>query len=169
MRTFLEIFLCSSDGEAVWYHRCFWDVSGCGEDPDKQIATRLATTIPKLVDYRQVYGEEGCCTHSTSWRFVDGGIVLTYIMLLPLELLVLLPLISLRPQGVAPARAAGALSPRPLAIAEEQVLAHGLGHLRYLALERGEPYVAATAHRHGVMPVLSRFTSTLAGRLDQYL
>jgi len=88
VRTSLEIFLCSSDGEAVWYHRCCWDVSD---------------------------------------------------------------------------------STRPLTIAVEQVLAHGLGHLRYLVRERGEPYVAATADRHGFMPVLAKFPPTLAGRLDQHL
>lgn len=169
MRTSLEIFLCSSDGEAVWYHRCCWDVSDSSHDPDQLVASRMATILPNLADYRREHGEDGCCIHSTSWRFVEGGIVLTYLLLLPLELLVLLPLATLPPQGVAPALAAGALAPRPFAIAQEQVLAHGLGHLRYLARERGEPYVAATADRHGFMPVLAKFPPTLAGRLDQHL
>lgn len=167
MRTSLEVFLCSSDGEAVWYHRCLWDVSGCGDDPDALVAARLAMVFPQFAEDCHKDDAGGCCTHSTSWRFVDGGIVLTYIMLLPLERLAFLPLATFRPQAVAPAVAAGPLAPRPLAIAQEQVLAHGLGHLRYLTRERGEPYVTAAVQRHGFMPMLAKFHPTLAGRLEQ--
>lgn len=166
MRTSLELYLCAMDDETVLYHRCLWDISGCAEDPDRVVQTRLAELWPEFSLYCRQHGEQGLCAHSTSWRYHEAGIVLTYLLLLPLEALAGLPLACLRPQEVAPVTAAAPLCPRPRAVAEEQVLAHGLGHLRYLVEERGEPFVSAAVHNRGALPVLGMFPPTVAGRLS---
>jgi hypothetical protein len=171
MRTTLELFLCATPGSGVvWYHRLAWDITGSKEDPDRLVAGRLADLL--LADGVTAPGgddlnSKSCCAHSTSWRFDQGALVLTYMLLAPATLLASLPAHCLLPGEVEPARAAAPLAPRPEVIRVEQVVVHGLGHLRYLAEERGEPFVSAAARDNELLPVLALFPPVIAGRLYQ--
>lgn len=160
MRTVLELFLCGLAGEdTVLFLRTARDITGRRDDPDR--------LLPQLLsDLKIGSGTGETCAHSTSWRFDDGAIVLTYLALTPISTLAGTPAKLLCPAAIAPTGASGPLRPRPESIAETQVLVHGLGHLRYLAEQRAEPCISAALRHTGTFPVLGNFPPTLAGRLQ---
>lgn len=160
MRTLLELFLCGFvQQEGVLYHKTTKDITGSAQDPDAHLAEMLQV-------FRFSGGKDDCCAHSTSWRYDDGGIVLTYLTLVPMASLVRLPTTLVRPFAVKPTVAAGPLQPRPVNLLESQVVIHGLGHLHYLSHTRREPFMAKTAKNLRGLSLLASFAPTVAGRLQ---
>ncbi len=159
MQTTLELYLCSNIGEdTVVYHRSCRDISQGLADPD--------SLLPPMFDSLGITAEEdGTCAHSTSWRYDKGRILLTYLAWLPLSSIARLPTQTLNLDEPSTCGAAGPLRPRPENIAEEQVVVHGLRHLRYLVDERREPYLSATMQATGATAMLSMLEPALAGRL----
>ncbi len=161
MRTVLELFLCGLAGEdTVLFLRTARDITGRRDDPDRRLLSHLFS------DLKIGSGTGETCAHSTSWRFDDGAIVLTYLALTPISSLAGTPAKLLCPAEIIPTGASAPLRPRPESIAEKQVLVHGLGHLRYLAEQRAEPFISAALQHAGTFSVLGNFAPTLAGRLQ---
>jgi hypothetical protein len=159
MQTTLELYLCSNLGEdTVLYHRSCRDISHGLADPDSLLP-------PMFLALGITAEEDGTCAHSTSWRYDKGRILLTYLAWLPLSSIVRLPTQVLNLNETSPCGAAGPLRPRPVNIAEEQVVVHGLRHIRYLVDERREPNLSATIQATGATAMLSLLEPALAGRL----
>lgn len=158
MQTTLELFLCTMmDEKTVIYHRAARDISDNTEDPDNF----LEAILSELIIYIK---PENIYTHSTSWRFESQGIILTYIALAPYSSMMNLPVKELY-QDETLQNPKGPLSPRPEVIDEEDVVVHGLGHLRYLAEKKDEPFLLETLEKTGVMETLTQYPTTVAGRL----
>jgi hypothetical protein len=171
MRTTLELFvLATLDNENISYHRLAWDITDNDEDPDRILADRLGALLgTEKTDELYISSYDSvCCAHSTSWRYVDGVLVLTYLLFGSKALIVSLPIKTIKTDIVVPATASSPLSPRPQEIREEQVVTHGLGHLRFLMEKNAEPYVSQTVGKNHMMPILTKFASTPAGRLVNY-
>ncbi len=160
MRLMLELFICAHQGgESVVYHRLCRDISQHLEDPDG-IVIRLL--MEAGIDTR----DHTLWTHSTSWRFEQGGTVLTYIVWVSPRLLRGLPTRSLAVANAAPSPSAGRLTPRPREIREEDVLVHGLRHLHYLACHKEEPLAVRALADSESMDFIQRLSPALAGRLS---
>lgn len=99
-------------------------------------------------------------SHSTSWRFADSRIVLTYVALpdpQPDAATLEVPL-------DATARGADPLAPTPQEIRPVDVAAHACRHLAFL--HRTDPVVAAAAAREPVLwQLVDRFVPGVAGLL----
>ncbi len=73
MQTTLELYLCSNlEEDTVLYHRSCLDISQGLEDPDSLLP-------PMFFALGITTEEDGICAHSTSWRYDNGRILLTYL------------------------------------------------------------------------------------------
>jgi hypothetical protein len=94
-----------------------WRIEGAGADPTAVVARLAADALDDVL-----------LVHSTSWRWVDGTVVLTYLVVVGSTDLDVAPI-----RHVALARSDA--SAAPTTIASNQVLEHALRHLAWLAKE----------------------------------
>lgn len=160
MKTTLEIFFCGFAGpDSVLYHRATRDISFSGQDPDR--------ILKDVFQSLHIAGEkEEYCAHSTSWRYEEGEIILTYLSLVPLAVLQSVSTTWIQPSRVVPAVSAGPQAPRPALLKSVQVLIHGLGHLHYLTKKKSEPFLTKTVRKLNGLATLAVLDPTLAGRLQ---
>ncbi|GAA4167700.1 hypothetical protein GCM10022251_57320 [Phytohabitans flavus] len=145
VRALVETVLLSArDGEL-----CFRTVArplGGGQHPDACARSLAGPGVGLL--------------HSTSWRFAEGGIVLTYVGLPdPDEAAQVQPVLDL------PAvRGADPLTPSPPVVRQVDVAAHACRHLAFL--RHTDPQVAGTvAGAAEVWDLIDVFTPAVAGLL----
>jgi hypothetical protein len=94
-----------------------------------------------------------------------GRTILTYLVWVSIEVLSALPCCVLMVDSVVCPEASGPLTPRPRQIRLEQVLVHGLRHLRYLACERQEPLINHALVSTNAIAFIRRLPPSLAGRI----
>lgn len=160
MDVILELFICANTPQGgLRYHRLCRDITVVPTDPDDI----LSEMLDRLGIYAKSYG---VVAHSTSWRYETGKTLLTYLVWINPSVLDELPTRQLSSEALTSnAIAAGPLSPRPREIDEVQVLAHGLGHLRYLFSEKREPFVCEAIAACGAVEMIHRIPPMLSGRL----
>ncbi|MFI5938194.1 hypothetical protein [Actinoplanes sp. NPDC051494] len=145
----VETFVLGSVDAQVTYRAARRGLSG-GEHPDAA-ARELAGV-----------GPDGLL-HSTSWRFAEGRIVLTYAALPDPE-----PWTAtvLRGAGRPPAAGADPLTPSPERVGDADVVAHACRHLAFL--HGTDPVVAATAEQHPALwELLDAHRPTVAGAFQE--
>lgn len=159
MNTTLEVFLIScGKAQLVVYHRleipCEWD----GANPDEQVTLKINKLGIDTTDNSAI-------SHSTSWRFQDGRILLTYIVPLALHALADIPVSIVNLEKVICPESASAMSPHPTFIAYEHVLLHGLRHLNFLVYHHNNSMLASAMLRNGTLDLLRQLKPTVAGQL----
>jgi hypothetical protein len=146
----LELFLVSPAGErAIAYGRLSSSLSRDGGDPDT-VARRLVapTCAPAIL-------------HSTSWRWEkDGTLVLTYLAFSEDPRCGTAEPSRLAWTEVLPPPSTDPLKPRPAEIREQDVLAHGLRHLTFLARYSVDRRIAAA-----LSPRSLEFFQSMCGQL----
>jgi hypothetical protein len=155
----LELFLCARhDHDAVCFHHCQTDITESHADPDAIMGAELARL-------GLVNGHSARYAHSTSWRYEDDRILLTYLVWVDPKVLrgFRTCRLSLVPED-AP-RSTGPLAPRPDTLCEKDVLMHALRHLRYLIVERKDHWVAETVGGRATCDLLCGLEPALAGRI----
>jgi hypothetical protein len=161
MKLCLEVIVASlNDNENLRYFVLRQDITEHGDDPDDLV---LGLLDAPANDHPAVSPQK-CIIHSTSWRFErQKTIVLTYLVYSdcaefrdsPVKLLSLRELAIT--SGKDPAR------PRPLHIAEEHVVAHGIRHISHLIKQDNRKMRELLAPRS--LRVFQEMSSLLAGRL----
>ena len=79
-----------------------------------------------------------CCVHSTSWRHDRDAVILSFVVVIPADLVG--PMASVPIERAALARSEATAAPRDIATAA--VVEHGLRHIAWLVHD--DPVVAAT-------------------------
>jgi hypothetical protein len=154
----LELFLFTPEGSrAVRYHCLQQEITGRRCDPDDILAEILDTL--KLTERRVRMA------HSTSWRYEAGRTVLTYLVWVKERGLQGLPTFRTAVDNQPPPACAGPLRPRPLQIGREDVLIHGLRHLRHLLCERRDPVLAEALADIDAAGLLAGLSPAVAGRI----
>jgi hypothetical protein len=127
----LELFWVHLNSEgAACYARQEIPLTSMDENPDDLINRLIESNAPGL----PVLHSNPPLIHSTSWRHEPGGrVVLTYLVFAREIYFKLLEPRLLDLRRIPPSRSRSTRQPRPLQIHEEQVVAHGLRHLSYLA------------------------------------
>jgi hypothetical protein len=131
MNVCLEVFLVNLVGEnTARYIALRQDITGDGRNPDDLVLDVAFTTAAGPVTLSRKH----CYIHSTSWRYErDGTIVLTYFVYSDrMEFQGNVGSV-LRLEDVSITVSEGATRPRPAVLMEEQIVAHGIRHLGYLA------------------------------------
>ena len=160
MQLKLEIFFTKLDTDKIVYHRHTVDMSDKNEDPDITVTKLVANEIgqtPKMLGDKFVI-------HSTSWRYEEQGITLTYIVYSDKidsadhsvkELLV---------KDLKIAQSDDPKKPRPEIIEEKNIISHAIRHLGFLARtnERGK-YLGAINSEN--IELLEKAYTDLAGEL----
>ena len=109
---------------------------------------------------RQLAGLTAEMLHSTSWRFAEGRIVLTYAALPDPEPATATALGPATPIAIGP----DPLTPSPPAINAADVVTHACRHLAFL--RHTDPVVAATSHSHPQLwTLLDAYRPDVAGLL----
>ncbi|BCB88829.1 hypothetical protein [Phytohabitans suffuscus] len=145
VRALVETVLLSARGGQL----CFRTVSrrlGAGEHPDACARSLAGPGVGLL--------------HSTSWRYTEGGIVLTYVGLPDPEPAALVAPVRDLPtvRGVDP------LTPSPPVVRQADVAAHACRHLAFL--RHTDPQVAGTVTQAArVWDLIDMFTPAVAGLL----
>lgn len=163
MRVELEILLAQlGENDTLDYVPVRRDISSDPQDPDDMVHRSLLE--PGLLGQSGLSPQD-CIIHSTSWRFeADARLVLTYLVYtdhsgFPRGGARRVPLRGLHlATNPDPAR------PRPAAIHEEQVLAHGLRHLSYL-IKNGQ-FQNTDRLLPRSLSTLQSLETTLAGRFQ---
>ena len=159
MKTILELYLWSVDADkTIRFFRYQRDITALMDDPDdvlKEVLAQLDICGDKPIGY----------AHSTSWRYDAGCVLLTYLVWCPYEIMAGLPARELLLNGVEDALPSDGLTPRPLKINEEQVVAHGLRHLRFLMVEKQDPLIDQVLCSYKAKRVLSLLKPAMAGRI----
>ena len=159
MQVFLEMFLWAMEDEgAVRYHHLQTDITASTRDPDVIVLERLKGL--GLIDR---WGAR--YTHSTSWRFEAGRTLLTYLVWVEARLLADLPTRRLLISMVKCPRSRGPLAPRPATLHKEQVLAHGLRHLRHLVFDRKDAVAVKTLSDQKTRELIQSLEPAPSGRL----
>ncbi len=131
MKIFLEVFFTTMVGEdTIKYNVRRQDITCDKRDPDDVVRSIVSPTGDGCLELPY----KGCFIHSTSWRYEhDGRIVITYLVFSDRLIFIddtgaTLMLKDVEaPRNIDPAR------PRPGKIREEQIVAHGIRHLGFLA------------------------------------
>ena len=148
MNVRFEIFVVAAAEGNIRYRRSVVDATGREKDPDEVVAEHLARNEP---------GCKARFVHSTSWRYEeDGVLILTYLVLvaaLPPNLAGQEGFLNALPSDLPVGRSPTA--PKPEAIREEHVLAHGLRHLALLEQEKGALTDHAGPHFAGALRSLA--------------
>jgi hypothetical protein len=155
----LELFLCARhDKDGVCFHHCQTDITGSHADPDTIMRAELARL-------GLVNGHSARYAHSTSWRYEKGRTLLTYLVWVDAEVLQGLRTSRLSLVPADPPRSSGPLAPRPETLCKNDVLMHALRHLRYLIVERKNPWIAETVGGRATCDLLHGLEPALAGRI----
>ena len=144
--------------DAVRFHHLQHNITDSGSDPDclmKEQLFRLGLLNGKCARY----------AHGTSWRYEAGQTVLTYLVWVDFKSLDCLPTSVLSISNVACSKSASTLSPRPEKICVDQVLVHGLRHLRYLMFDCGDQVIGDAIKDQTTLHLLSALAPALAGRI----
>lgn len=108
---------------------------------------------------RSLAGPKVGLLHSTSWRYTDGGIVLTYAALPDPD-----PQAPTEPvPDLPPVHGADPLAPSPAVVRPVDVAAHACRHLAFL--RHTDPVIAEAAHRasQDLWDLIDVFTPAVAG------
>jgi len=131
MNVCLEVFLVNLAGEnAVRYIVLRQDITGDGRNPDDLVLDILFDTeaVPVGIAIKH------CYIHSTSWRYErDGSIILTYLVYSDQMEFQNDNGSVLKLENVSITISEDTTRPRPAVLMEEQIVAHGIRHLSYLA------------------------------------
>jgi hypothetical protein len=134
--------------------RAWWVAHRPGLHPTESVATALAGA------FEPIYDPSGIVVHSTSWRFDQDMLILSFLALLP----VVSPLAC--PAGFSVVEVARPAEPaEPGFISDAQVLAHGLRHFALLRLTDPQISRALCSEWHEALAVWEPLP---AGMLDHY-
>jgi hypothetical protein len=131
MKVRLEIFLATLVGDTtVRYVVQRHDITHKPRNPDDLVLDLAFGTTPGPV----TLSRKRCYIHSTSWRYErDGAIILTYFVYSDRMKFQGDVGSVLRLEDVSITVSEDATRPRPAVLMEEQIVAHGIRHLGYLA------------------------------------
>jgi hypothetical protein len=136
VKLILEMFLWALENEeTVRYHHLQTDITESLQDPDAIMNDQLERT-------GLINGNGARYAHSTSWRYQTGRTLLTYLVWVDGQVLGQLSTRRLSISAVTRAQSLAPLFPRPESLCQEQVLVHGLRHLRYLAFDQKDVVAA---------------------------
>jgi hypothetical protein len=160
MKLFLEMFLWALEkAENVHFYHLQIDITESQTDPDTVMKAQLE-------QFGLINGKGARYAHSTSWRYENGRILLTYLVWVDGHKLENLPSRRLFIPLVDCPASRGPLSPRPESICEAQVLVHGLRHLRYLALDQEDGVAAKLLECRRTRGLLHSLKPALSGRFE---
>ncbi|MEJ3746155.1 hypothetical protein WEI85_23060 [Actinomycetes bacterium KLBMP 9797] len=146
VRALVETVLLSARGGQLCFRTARRPL-GIGEHPDA-----CARSLAGLT--------EGALLHSSSWRYAEGGIVLTYVALPdPDGAAAVLPVPDL-----PPVRGSDPLTPSPPVVRPVDVAVHACRHLAFL--RHTDPTVAANAATE-LWDLIDVFTPAVAGLLTR--
>jgi len=135
MQHILEIFLTKFDHEQVVYHRVEIDITQQTENPDELVLLAVQKYSSQII------GRQRLISHSTSWRYVEGGkTIITYIVYsddfeFTPSTCSLIDFSSLKILD-----SGDAAKPAPNNITVENVISHGIRHLAYLVVHNPSLY-----------------------------
>jgi hypothetical protein len=155
----IELFICSRmpDGN-IHYHRVCRSLSDRSDDPD--------VVLEETLDELGMDPNAGVvCAHSTSWRYESGCTILTYLVWVQASLLDGMHCRNINLEEVNCSDAAGPTAPRPIALSEEHVLAHGLRHLSYLVCKQRQPLMSHALLATNALEPISRLSTSPPGRI----
>lgn len=159
MKLVLELFLCARhDKDSVCFHHCQTDITESHADPDTIMGAELARM-------GLVNGHGARYAHSTSWRYENDRILLTYLVWVDPRVLQRFRTRRLSLASGGSPGSSGPLAPRPEMLCEKDVLIHALRHLRYLIVERKDHRVAETVGGRATCDLLCGLEPALAGRI----
>ncbi len=160
MKLFLEIYLWAVENvETVRFFHLQTDITERQKDPD-------ALMKDQLERLGMLHGEGGRYAHSTSWRYEDQRILLTYLIWVDGHELENLPAGRVVISSVTCPASCGPLSPRPESICGAHVLIHGLQHLRYLAIDKKDTFAANLLECQQTRDLLLSLEPACSGRLS---
>lgn len=159
MQLILEMFLWALENrDAVSYHHLQTNITQSIQDPDAILNERLKALA--LTDRRGAR-----YAHSTSWRYESGRTLLTYLVWVEAQALADLPTRRLLIPKVKCPQSRSPLVPRPAALCEEQVLLHGLRHLRQLVFDRRDIIAAKAVSDQKTRMLIQSLEPAPSGRL----
>ena len=159
MKLILELFLWAKENEdIVRYHHAQKDITQSSHDPD--------TLVIAYLDGLGMSGGAGArFAHSTSWRYDGGRTLLSYLVWVDVPALAALPTRCLTISTVKSPSSCSPLAPRPESLDEEQVLIHGLRHLRYLVFDRQDATAVGTFTDPETCRMIQALAPAAAGRI----
>ena len=156
----LEIFFTKLHEDKIVYHRHTLDITGAQENPDNIILKLVSdetNETPNMINDKFVI-------HSTSWRFENDGIILTYLVYSDTVDFSNHQTKELLAKDFIIAKSENSKKPRPKEISEENVLSHAIRHLGFLIkTDEREKYVSAISAEN--IKMLEKAYPTLAGEI----
>lgn len=156
----LEIFFTKLHEDKIVYHRHTLDITGAQENPDNIILKLVSDETketPNMIDDEFVI-------HSTSWRYENGGITITYLVYSDSVDFSNHPTKELLTKDFIIAKSENSKKPRPKEINEENVLSHAIRHLGFLIkTDEREKYVGAISSEN--IKMLEKAYPALAGEI----
>lgn len=160
MKLFLEIYLWAAENaETVRFFHVQTEITERQKDPD-------AIMKDQLEQLGMLNGKGARYAHSTSWRYEDQRILLTYLVWVDGQKLENLPSGRVFICSVACPESRGLLSPRPESICVAHVLVHGLRHLRHLAFDKKDTVAAELLDCQRTRDLLLSLEPASSGRLS---
>lgn len=156
----LEIFFTKLHTNKVIYHKHTVDITDNETNPDEivsKIIGQETKETPNMID-------DNFVIHSTSWRYEENGIILTYIAYSDNIALANHPTKELLVKNFKIAKSENSKIPRPKEIKEENVLSHAIRHLGFLIkTDEREKYTKAISPEN--IKMLEQAYPTLAGKI----
>jgi hypothetical protein len=158
----MELFLWALQSEeTIRYHHLQTDITASQQDPD-------AIMNDQLERLGLINGKGARYAHSTSWRYQVGRTLLTYLVWVDGQAFGQLPTRRLSIPAVTCSQSLGPLCPRPESLCEEQVLVHGLRHLRYLVFDRKDALAVKTLKNPDARNLLHCLEPAPSGRIANW-
>lgn len=159
MKLLLEIFFIKMTGEQVSYHGHTTEITDSNVDPDQVVLKFAMDEIGSEANAEK----ENFVIHSTSWRYKNNSIILTYIVYsemftFPLGAVSTLHVNELRVTGHA------SKGQRVAEIDEVGVVSHAIRHLGFLVRNDSDGKYATAVDAESTEQLKSVY-ATLAGRI----
>lgn len=156
----LEIFFTKLLEDKIVYHKHIVNITGAQENPDDVILKLVGdetNETPNMIGNKFVI-------HSTSWRYENNEIVLTYIVYSDSVDFSNHPTKELLTKDFIIAKSNDSKRPSPSIIKEENVLSHAIRHLGFLIkTDEREKYVSAISSEN--IQMLEKAYPALAGKI----
>jgi len=128
MKLHVEVFFVKLEDENAVYFRDFLDLSYKSQDPDVYVKQKVEEHAQALKA-----GHDDCIIHSTSWRCDHSNlVVLTYIVYSDSFIFPKGKAKKIAIENLKIATSEDINKPKPVEIAEKNIVSHGLRHVSFL-------------------------------------
>ncbi len=129
MQHLLEILLTKFVDQKILFHRTELDISQQSDNPDELVLLAVQKFSPQIINRQRLI------SHSTSWRYVEGGkTIITYVVYSDDFVFDEKEISNLDFSAIKIIESGDASKPSPNNIQIENVVSHGIRHLAFLVV-----------------------------------